>query len=263
MYGGNLRLARPVTYANFVISIDGVASGNGVTPSVISQGSRADRFIMGLLRSFADCIVIGAGTLRPEPKGLWTPGYIFADSADDFAAIRRDLGLSDSPRLVVLTRSGALDPNSAALQQGATVITTDAGRASLSRRLPPSCRVVCLGHDPGMDQVLEFLAREGAQSILTEGGPHVMGQMFARGMIDELFLTVSPVLAGRAGTGRLGLIEGQAFPADALPNLQPVSVKISGAELFLRYRIRKHADGPGPAGGGGGGRGGGAKSRQA
>lgn len=239
MYGGNLSLVRPVTYANFVSSVDGVVSGDGVTSSVISQDSRADRFLMGLLRSFADCILIGAGTLRPEPRGLWTPEYIFGDAADEFAVIRRDLGLVNPPRLVVLTRSGAVDPSSAALQQGATVITTESGRARLEGSVSPACRIVSLGPDPAMEQVFEFLAGEGAQSILTEGGPQVMGQMVAGGMIDELFLTVSPVVAGRAGTGRLGFVEGHAFPAGSLPNLQPVSVKVSGTDLFLRYRFRK------------------------
>src|SRR5918998_1113636 len=79
LYDGHLRFGGPRVYANFVTSIDGVVALPSVnaSPSLISAKSEADRFVMGLLRAFADVVLVGAGTLRAEPEHRWTPEFVY------------------------------------------------------------------------------------------------------------------------------------------------------------------------------------------
>src|SRR5256714_15577551 len=130
LYDGGLAIPEGGVYANFVSSIDGiVALEAGTAPSggIISGRNEADRFVMGLLRAFADAVLVGAGTVRAEGgKALWTPDYIFPAAAEAFADLRRVLKREETPRLVILTARGDLDPSQRALPVGALVLTTKA-----------------------------------------------------------------------------------------------------------------------------------------
>ena len=242
LYGGDLGFKSPRLYANFVSSLDGVVAIEGVDHSsqMISGNSRHDRFVMGLLRAFADTVLIGAATMRAAPDSLWTPGYIFPDCATEFSELRDHLGRDTEPRLVVLTSSGALDPRHPALEAGALVVTTGAGSAKLGSRLPSSSKVVAIGdaEDVDLTSVMSVLHGEGHDVVLTEGGPTVIGGLVDRGLLDELFLTVSPLLAGRSlTTGRPGLVEGVGLLPDRTVSGELVSVRRHGSHLFLRYEI--------------------------
>src|SRR5205807_9223950 len=109
LYDGGLAIRKGTVYANFVSSIDGiVALEGGRAPSggIISGRNEADRFVMGLLRAFADAVVVGAGTVRAEGgKALWTPDYIFPAAAEALAALRRALKREPAPRLVIVCGS--------------------------------------------------------------------------------------------------------------------------------------------------------------
>ena len=93
-YGGPLRFPaspRPYVIANFVASIDGVASlglTDGTDSTTLSGSSRADRYLMGLLRASADAVVIGAGNLRATPGHQWTPAAVAGDDAPAIEAFR-------------------------------------------------------------------------------------------------------------------------------------------------------------------------------
>src|SRR5207245_206468 len=95
LYDGDLWIPDGCVYANFVSSIDGiVALEGGTAPSggIISGRNEADRFVMGLLRAFADAVLLGAGTVRAEgPRALWTPEFIFPAATDGFRALRHSL----------------------------------------------------------------------------------------------------------------------------------------------------------------------------
>jgi riboflavin biosynthesis pyrimidine reductase len=240
-YGGDLGLPQPVVYANFVESLDGVvAFGDDTPPSVISGKSKADRFVMGLLRACASAVVVGAGTLRQESRHLWTPGYVFPALADDFRELRISLGLPDVPKLVLLTRSGKLATSAAALEAGALIVTTTTGAEKLRGKVPKATaiRTVMSGRiEPG--EVIEILHRDGHETILCEGGPHVLGSFLRSNAVDELFLTLSPKLAGRSrAVPRLGLVEGMALDPDQLLNATLQSAKRHASHLFLRYTLR-------------------------
>jgi len=203
LYGGPLDLRSPLVYANFVSSLDGVVAleaGRAPSGGIISGRNEADRFVMGLLRAFADAILIGAGTVRAEGgRALWTPEYIFPSAAEGYRALRRSLGRSESPRLVIVTARGDLSPTEPALQAGALVLTSRATEASLRARLPSASQVKAVSDDGSLNilDVLRAIRDEGHQVILTEGGPHLFGQLVAARAVDELF-SHAIACAGRA-----------------------------------------------------------------
>ncbi|WP_328432854.1 dihydrofolate reductase family protein [Streptomyces sp. NBC_00453] len=208
--------------------------------SAISGREPADRFVMGLLRACADAVLIGAGTLRATPGHRWTPDHVCPQAAPAFAELRRNLRHAARPELVVVTASGDLPTEHPALQSGALVATTADGARRLEGRLPPTCTALPAGEGPAlrMADVLAALHAHGHTAVLTEGGPHLIGNLLGEGLLDELFLTTSPVLAGRADTPRPGLITG----LELLPR-QPawadlISARRRTSYLFLRYRLR-------------------------
>ncbi|MGH9107722.1 MAG: RibD family protein [Acidimicrobiales bacterium] len=108
-------------------------------------------------------------------------------------------------------------------------------------RLPPGCTVLALGDGPAlaMAGVLAAVSARGHASVLTEGGPALLGQLVGEGLVDELFLTVSPFLAGRDKTPRPGLVEGlELLPSRRLPG-ELLSARRRGSYLFLRYKLRR------------------------
>ena len=229
-------------YSNFVVSLDGVVT-LGSTPaagSVISGRNQADRFLMGLLRACADAVLVGAGTLRATPGHRWTAEHIFPDLAAAFAELRRNLGKAPEPRLVLLTSSGEIDASHPAVAAGATVVTTTARAASLRARLPESCDVLEAGSERSVDlmEAVAELRRRGYQAVLTEGGPHVMGELIDHGLLDEAFVTISPVFAGRATEPRLGMIAGVELLPGRGQWTRLLSVRRHGGFLFLRYRLQ-------------------------
>ncbi len=222
-------------------SIDGVATLGGEVSagSLLSAKHPGDRFLMALLRACADAVLLGAGTLRATPGHLWTPEHVYPPLADSFAGLRRSLGKGAEPRLVVLTSSGALDFSHPALQHGATIMTTAAGARALAGRVPETCDVAPLGDGDEVDlaRVVEELHNRGQHSVLTEGGPHVMGRLIKAGLLDEAFVTISPVLAGRDGDERLGMVEGVELLPRAGVWTRLLSARRHAGYLFLRYRL--------------------------
>jgi riboflavin biosynthesis pyrimidine reductase len=240
-YGGELGFEPPVVYANLVETLDGVAAFDDDTPpSAISGKNVADLFVMGLLRACASAVVVGGGTMRVALHHLWTPDHVFPAAAEDYRKLRIALGLPDVPKLVVLTRTGNIKTSAAALQEGALVITTTMGAEKLRSKLPKATtiRTVMSGRiDPV--EVVEILRRDGHETILTEGGPHVLGSFLRGDLVDELFVTISPRLAGRSKAApRLGLIEGMALDPDQLRAGTLLSAKRHQSHLFLRYGLR-------------------------
>ena len=239
-YGGNLGIDPGTVYANFVTSLDGVVAIDPETPpSVISGKSDADRFVMGLLRAFADAIVVGAGTLRAEPKHVWTPAHIYPGAADAFAELRASLGLSPEPQVFVLTRHADIDPKVPAFDRGAAVVTTEESASRVETQLPAASRAIGVPESSlNVQSVLELVRSEGHRTVLTEGGPTVLGEFLKSASLDELFLTLSPRIAGRLQEDqRLGLVEGFAYEPPNLQSAALLSAKRDGSHLFLRYRM--------------------------
>jgi riboflavin biosynthesis pyrimidine reductase len=243
LYGGDLGFPEPCLYANFVASVDGVTALGPEYPSsgsAISGGDPADRFVMGLLRACADMVLIGAGTLRATPSHRWTPSYICPEAADGFAALRRNVGRAGNPRLAVVTLSGEVPATHPAFRAGAIILTTTVGARRLHGRLSHACTIIDLGERPTLRsaELLQALRALGGATVLTEGGPRLLGQLVADELLDELFLTVSPVLAGRGETARPGLVAAQELLPARAEQADLVSVRRRASYLFLRYRLR-------------------------
>jgi riboflavin biosynthesis pyrimidine reductase len=237
-YGG-LGLPADVVYANFVVSLDGVVALPGVPRSsaLISGGDWSDRFVVALLRACADAVVIGAGTLRAH-RGPWTAEAAFPDGSEHFGELRRRLGLGRSPTLVVVTASGRLGAETSKVH-GGIVATTASGAERAREQVGDEAEVLAVGRAEPLDvsQVIALLSERGHRRILTEGGPSLMGTLLHAEAVDELFLTVSPVLAGGGEPSRPTLAAG----VDLLPlgpeRARLLSVRGHGSYLFLRYRL--------------------------
>lgn len=237
LYGGDFGLAGPRVYANFVASVDGVVAlpGAGESGAVVSGGSEADRFVMGLLRATADAVLIGAGTFRKGPGDLWQPQAIYPAAGAHFAGLRRQLGLRPQPPLVVVTSSGAIDTAQPALAD-ALIVTSPAGAAHLRGPLPAGAQVRVVDTHPMSGRaILEVLRAEGFARVLTEGGPSLFGELASEGLVDELFVTTSPRLFGRfTDDQRKSLVAGRDLAGRVL---DLASVHRHGSHLFLRYTL--------------------------
>ena len=209
-YGGNPRWSGVAV--NSVESLDGVVAlpdAGGESGGVVSGGSKADRFVMGLLRSCADAVLIGAGTLRAAPRDLWFADSVFPEAAELYARVGRL-----RPPLYVVSGSGQVDPALPAIVQGGTLLTG---------KLAPH-------------EIVQRVRDDGHERILCEGGPGLFGELAAAGLVDEIFLTLSPRLFGRfAGDGRKALAEARDLRG--LP-LRLLSLRRAESHLFLRYSTK-------------------------
>jgi riboflavin biosynthesis pyrimidine reductase len=242
-YGGSLGFSRPRLYANFVTSLDGVVAIPDETQSsrMISGHNKADRFVMGMLRACADAVLVGAGTMRSSPRSRWTAEQAYPPAAELFAELRR-ARRRQPPALAVLSGSGSVDPRHPALMAGALVLTSERGAARLRGRLPRATTVLEISAETPVDPVIaiQALRRRGHELILSEGGPTVFGGLIAAGLVDELFLTTSPLLAGRpAGSSRLALVENAEFLPDTTVECTLLALRRAGSLLFARYELSK------------------------
>jgi riboflavin biosynthesis pyrimidine reductase len=177
--------------------------------------------------------------LRASPRGTWRADAIYPPAAGDYATLRQKLGLPPAPEIAVLTGSGAIDPAHPLLTSGALVLTSTAGAAHLAPLVPDATTVVALADEETIDPhlVVAALRDRGHGRILSEAGPHTFGGLLAAGVVDELFLTSSPLLVGQAEPGaRYSLVEG-ADLVQAAPQGRLLSVRRHGSHLFIRYAL--------------------------
>jgi riboflavin biosynthesis pyrimidine reductase len=210
---------------NFALTVDGQATIEGRSGPI---GSDTDTRVLQLLRTQVDAVMIGAGTMRTERYGRMV-------SDPQLRGLReRAEGLAPDPLAVIV--SGTLD-----LPWDAGLFESGFGRVLIltsSDEDPPATQTtVRVERHPaeGVDLAgaLTTMRRErGVRSLLCEGGPRLHANLVERGLVDELFLTTAPKLAG--GTGPT-LLEG-APPVTH--ELEPVWLCEADGELFARYRAR-------------------------
>jgi riboflavin biosynthesis pyrimidine reductase len=257
LYDGDLRFRptpaeRPFVIANFVSTLDGVVSyeiKGQAGGSTISGCDIADRFIMGLLRASADAVIVGARTVHNvSPEGLWIPEYTYPEAKLLYTEYRVNvLHKPEYPLLVIVSGSGKLELERAIFRTPGVrtvVITTSVGRDALARASAtklPSVQIHALDARCGTitpQAMLRLLhVHLGIERLLHEGGPTLFGQFLAAEAIDELFLTLSPQIAGRrADVMRPGLVQGIGFMSDCAPWFQLLSVKQRAGHLYMRYQ---------------------------
>ncbi|PMR60746.1 hypothetical protein C1A38_12555 [Verrucosispora sp. ts21] len=188
------RADTPQLRMNFVTSVDGAVSLDGYSAGLSGE---PDKRVFRLLRMVCDALLVAAGTLRHE-------GYRALRLDEQRRAWRRRHGLAEYPTLVVVSNSLDLDPAQAAFADAPVrpiVLTRDGAPAA-----PDLAAVADLVHC-GADEVdlavgLAELRRRGLDQVLCEGGPHLFGALTAADLVDEVCLSVAPLLAG-AGAGRI------------------------------------------------------------
>jgi riboflavin biosynthesis pyrimidine reductase len=239
---GPFGLPERVLFANFVSSLDGAVALPAVPKASTLIGGRhpADRFVMALLRSVADAVLLGAGTYR-EHRGPWTAEK--AEAATDLAELRAAIGATPTPALVVVTRSGDLGPPRD-FAAGTVIVTTDRGRERLDAHRDAGAEVVVPGGDEPIDAapLMALLRSRGLSRILTEGGPTLMGDLLRARVVDELFLTLSPVVLGSGPRGATTLAGGADLVAAPARAERLLSVRRSDGYLFVRYEMAKEVE---------------------
>jgi riboflavin biosynthesis pyrimidine reductase len=224
--------AAPWVRANMVASADGATAIEGRSGGL---GGPADRLLFRVLRGLADVILVGGGTARAERYGPARP-------AAGLPGLRA--GRTATPPIAVVTGRLDLDPDAPLLTRAPAdartiVLTTESAPAAQRAALARHADVIVAGTDtvsPG--RAIAALAGLGHTRILTEGGPGLLAQIAAAGLLDELCLTISPVLAGGPG-GRV-LAASPALPAAGAP-LRLAHVLADDGFLFCRY-LSHHRD---------------------
>ncbi|MYR08558.1 pyrimidine reductase family protein [Gordonia sp. SID5947] len=217
--------------ANMVMSLDGAAVFRG---KVRPLSSRADQRLFHALRAMADVILVGAGTARVERYG---PAVL----DDELTALRkRQLGPSATaaPRIAMVTRTCSVPSSSPAMASGPRPLVITTERADTTS-VAEHADVIATG-DGEIDfaEALGELRARGFRRILCEGGPTLLAALTTAGLVEELCLTLAPVLTAEpAGAGLA------AAPQDASLLPVPVRAKLLHSVahddyLFLRYVTR-------------------------
>ena len=216
---------RPGLRLNMIVSVDGGTSWGGVSGGL---GGPADKALFSVLRSFADVVLVAAGTMRAEQYGP-------AQASEPVQAARRLRGQAPIPRIAVVSRSCQMDwdtPFFTAAVARPLMITVAAAREADRARAAEVADVVVVGEeDVDLTAALDELGARGASNVLAEGGPTLNGALARVGLLDELCVTLSPNLA--SGDAKR-IISGSTL--DQLEALRIVSICEEDNYLFLRYR---------------------------
>lgn len=217
-----------------VATADGAARG----PSGLSGGisSASDRLVFATIRGMADVILVGSGTVRQE-------GYGPRNKARPELADRRAaLGQSPISRIAIVTASGNLDETSPLFTESSEppiLLVTSSMPDDRRAALAPVAEII----EAGVDRVetgraIAALAEMGMTRIACEGGPTLLGQLAAEGNLDELCLTVTPLLSGGVYADHPvpRILDGSAL-ADSPQPIRLKHVIESDGTLFLSYII--------------------------
>jgi riboflavin biosynthesis pyrimidine reductase len=198
--------------ANFVSTLDGAATGDDGASGSINTG--ADRDVFKLLRALSDVIIVGAGTARTE-------GYRRATVRAPWPILRE--GRPAHPIIAVFSRSGDVPPGLCEARESAgdvllvTCRQAGAEALDLARTTLGENHVIIAGNESvDLAAAVNFLAVRGLCRILCEGGPHLLGDLTAAGLLDELCLTLAPMLVGG---DRPRITAGARVRADLRPRL--------------------------------------------
>jgi riboflavin biosynthesis pyrimidine reductase len=217
---------RPWVLVNMVASVDGATAVDGRSGPL---GGEADRRLLGVLRGLADVVLVGAGTVRAE--GYGPPRTPVAEVGER----RADRGQAVRPRLAVVSGRADLDPSAALFadrdpDDPPPLVYT-------STDVPPDrlvglygvAEVVATDGAPEVAAVVADLHDRGVGIVLCEGGPSLVAQLCSAGLVDELCLSVSPLIVGSGS----GLLAGAPLPTPT--SLRLAHVLTADDFLFCRY----------------------------
>ncbi len=238
---------RPRVFLNMVCTADGRASVGGRSGPI---GNRADREMFHALRAAVDAVLVGAGTVRTER-------YRRLVRDEERRRLRRARGLAEEPLACIVSARLALSPEIPLLADPAArvVVLTPSpagvvgagagargemgadGRAVLPEGAA-HIEYVRAARDGRLDlpaALAEVRARWGVRTVLCEGGPHLNGELLAAGLVDEMFLSFAPLLAGGAAAASPRIVEGPELDPPA--RLRLAHVWESESNLLLHYGV--------------------------
>ncbi|HEY2604249.1 MAG TPA: dihydrofolate reductase family protein [Thermoleophilaceae bacterium] len=215
---------RPYLALNMVATADGKAAVEGRTRAISSE---TDRQIFHNLRTQADAVMVGASTVASERYGPLV-------KTDELRAKREREGVEPNPLALVVSGRLRVPVDVPLLQDPGSrvaILTQSDGELSGHR-----AQVEYLRSEPGpfdLQPQMERLRRDyGVRTVLCEGGPTLNASLLPQGLVDELFLTVAPALAGGEA---LTIVAGSGL--SELRGLELVWVLEDSGELYLRYRV--------------------------
>jgi riboflavin biosynthesis pyrimidine reductase len=218
--------------SNFVMSLDGSVQGpDGRSGSINTE---SDHHLFALQRALSDAILVGANTVRFE-------GYRAVDLEPWQLQIREQEGLAPYPMLVIISASADLDPVIATPAEGAggaVMIITTAGKSAADLEPLRAAGITVLeaeGTALDLGHIVDQLAGTGFQRLLCEGGPRLHNDLLAAGILDEVCLTLAPVVVGGQG---LRSTSGAALPLPSAFQLHHVMYADDGT-LFTDYRVAR------------------------
>jgi riboflavin biosynthesis pyrimidine reductase len=218
--------------SNFVMSLDGSVQGpDGRSGSINTE---SDHHVFALQRALADAVLVGANTVRAE-------GYRAVDLEPWQLQVREQQGLAPYPMLVIISASADLDPGIATPAEntgGAVMIITTAGKPAEDLEPLRAAGMTVLeaeGTTLDLAQIVDQLAGTGFQRLLCEGGPRLHNDLLAADALDELCLTLAPVVVGGRG---LRSTAGPALPVPSSFRLHHALYADDGA-LFTDYRVAR------------------------
>jgi riboflavin biosynthesis pyrimidine reductase len=208
---------------NFVASADGAVTLSGKSGGLSGP---ADKRVFQLLRDMADVVLVAAGTIRTEGYGY--PGF-----SAERRSRRKSAGLTELPTFAIVSRSLDLDLSSSLFTEPpvrTVVLTDDSAPAERRAELERYAEVVSTD---GLTGTVRALRDRGLGRILCEGGPSLFAGLVGAGLLDELCLTLSPLLAG-PGPGRI--VTGPEHPP---VRLALTALLEEDGALFHRFAVRR------------------------
>jgi riboflavin-specific deaminase-like protein len=219
--------SRPYVIMNMVSSLDGKTAVGGKASRI---GGETDRRVMRTLRSKADAVMIGAGTLRAEklslgldepPQSGDQPLAVIVSNTGDIP-LGSNLIIGERQEVLVITAEGTSETEFERLREQAGVL-----------RLPAAS-----SGGINLEEALKLLeATRGVDLLLVEGGPRLNYSLVSQGLADELFVTLAPKLFGGTRTDTRTILESSGASLPESLGAEPVSIHLSDGELYLRYRL--------------------------
>jgi riboflavin biosynthesis pyrimidine reductase len=222
--------SRPYLLLNMISTADGRATLNGRSGDI---GEVADKALFLELRTAVDAVMVGGGTLRSERYGRLVRDERRRET-------RRERGLAEEPLACIVSGRLAFGSEIPLLADpAARVAILTSSETSLTENCAAEIEYVRAACDGVLDlpaAMIELHERFGVRTLLCEGGPHLGAQLLANSLLDELFLSLSPKLAGGdAISETLRILSGPEL--DPPVRLELVSALEHASHLFLRYRV--------------------------
>ena len=225
-------LKRPHIVLNFAMSADGKISTK--QRHRLRFSSRADWTLMDEIRAGVDAVLIGANTVRSEDP----PFRIRSRKRRDQ---RKAQGKSPHPISIIISRSLDLPVSGRYFRETEAekiIITTAHAPEGRIKEIGALAEVIqASGTEVDLHEVCALLHKRGIQHLLVEGGGEVNMAFFEAGLVDEIYMTLCPIIIG--GRQAPTPVDGNGFTSDHLIQLELIQTRQVGHELFQRYRVIK------------------------